>query len=192
MVLRPRYTSGDLDWADDEVKAIKEIFPNALQLTPVDQQAVKALLDRNDIQMVHFTGHGDYQTNADLNALRLEDGPFPSMRLIGTRLGQEAQPILYLNACSLGKNAPVPGRMGGFAANCLAGGWSGVIAPYWLINDQSAAAFSQALYAKLKANRSIGEALQELRVENLSDPMFLAYSYIGDPWVRPLFVDTAN
>jgi hypothetical protein len=65
--------------------------------------------------------------------------------------------------------------------------WSGLIAPYWLINDESAAVFSRSLYAKLKLNRSIGEGLQELRLEHPDDPTFLAYSYIGDPWARPMF-----
>jgi CHAT domain-containing protein len=159
----------------------------AEDLKPVSKAELRKLLKRNDVQMIHFTGHGDYQTNADLNALRLQDGSLPALSLIGTTLGQEAQPILYLNACSVGKATPAPGRMGGFAANCLTGGWSGVIAPYWLINDESAAKFSESLYAKLMANRSVGEALQELRTERPEDPTYLAYSYIGDPWARPLF-----
>jgi hypothetical protein len=46
--------------------------------------------------------------------------------------------------------------MGGFAANCLSGGWSGLIAPYWLIYDERAAEFSRSLYTKLRLNRSIG------------------------------------
>lgn len=186
VVMRPRYSANDLDWADGEVTALAEMITSAEQLKPVTKAQVRTLLGRNDVQMVHFTGHGEYQDNADLNALCLEDGNFPALSLRGTRLGLEAQPILYLNACSLGKTGPTPGRMGGFAANCLEGGWSGVIAPYWLINDESAARFSRLLYAKLKANRSIGEALQELRAENPDDPTFLAYSYIGDPWARPL------
>jgi hypothetical protein len=186
-ILRPHYAVNDLGWADNEVTTLKQLIVYAEDTRPVDQAAMLHLLARNDIQMVHFTGHGDYQANADLNALRLEDGPFPALSLIGTRLGQEAQPILYLNACSVGKTAPVAGQMGGFAASCLEGGWSGMIAPYWLINDERAAQFSQSLYAKLKVNRSIGEALQELRTEHADDPTYLAYSYIGDPWAQPVF-----
>jgi CHAT domain-containing protein len=188
VIMRPRYKTNDLDWADDEVKALKGMVAHAEEMRPVDNAAMMRLLERNNVQMVHYTGHGDYQANADLNSLRLEDGPFPALSFIGTRLGQEAQPILYLNACSVGKAAPVAGQMGGFAANCLSGGWSGLIAPYWLINDDRAATFSQSLYAKLKLNRSIGEALQELRLEHSGDPTYLAYSYIGDPWARPIFV----
>jgi CHAT domain len=189
VITRPRYVADDLDWADAEVKALRDLIRCAQQLPTVRKVDMEALLDRNDVQMIHFTGHGDYQANADLNALRLENGEkLTAIALLSTRLGMEAAPVLYLNACSVGKAAPSPGRMGGFTANCLAGGWGGVIAPYWLINDESAASFSASLYTKLLANRSIGEALQELRAERPGDPTFLAYSYIGDPWVRPVFV----
>jgi len=188
VITRPRYDRDDLGWADDEVNALRAMIEGAEELKPVVKATMTKLLGRNDVQMVHFTGHGEYKANADLNALRLEKRErLEAIKLIATRLGQEAQPILYLNACSVGKTAPSPGRMGGFAANCMKGGWSGVIAPYWLINDESAAEFSRSLYAKLKQNRSIGEALQELRAERPGDPTFLAYSYIGDPWVRPVF-----
>jgi CHAT domain-containing protein len=77
--------------------------------------------------------------------------------------------------------------MGGFAAKFLDNGCSGVIAPYWPINDARAAKFSVSLYQKLQQGRAIGEALQELRSENLTDPTFRAYSYFGDPWARVNF-----
>src|SRR4051812_9514227 len=73
----------------------------------------KKLLNRSDVQVVHFTGHGDYKANADLNALRFEDGSVLAISFIGTTLGRQAQPILYLNACRVGKTAPAPGRIRG-------------------------------------------------------------------------------
>jgi len=187
VIIRPRYSTNDLGWADDEVAALRKMLARIEELKPVDLTSVQTFLNRTDVQMVHFTGHGDYKENVDLNALRLENGSLQAFKLLGTQLGKVGQPILFLNACSVGKTGPVPGRLGGFAGNCLNGGWSGVIAPYWLINDESAAGFSRSLYAKFLANRSIGEALQELRAEKPDDPTYQAYSYIGDPWARPYF-----
>jgi CHAT domain-containing protein len=146
------------------------------------------VLQRSDIQILHFSGHGDYDPAfADLNSILLEDGDFEAFRLQGTPLGLKAHPILYLNACSAGKSGVAVGRMGGFAAKCLSSGCSGIIAPYWPINDARAADFSIALYTKLNQGRAVGEALQELRQENLDDPTFRAYAYLGDPWTRPVF-----
>ena len=57
------------------MKTLKEMFPGAIQVEqPVTKATINGLMARNDIQLVHFTGHGDYQANSDLNALRLEDG----------------------------------------------------------------------------------------------------------------------
>jgi hypothetical protein len=81
----------------------------------------------------------------------------------------------------------VLGRMGGFAANFLESGCSGVIAPYWPINDARAMEFSLAFYRKLNQGRALGEALQELRQDCPRDPTFRAFAYYGDPWARADF-----
>jgi CHAT domain-containing protein len=91
---------------------------------------------------------------------------------------------VYLNACSVGNVGVVVGRAGGFASNFVENGCSGVIAPFWPINDKRSMQFALSLYNKLKLSRAVGEALQELREENQNDPTYFAYSFFGDPWVR--------
>jgi hypothetical protein len=189
-VLNPTYPPpNDLPWSIDEVTRLRKIFPGLIVVAPADQDHVRReVLQKSDIQILHFSGHGDYDsTFADLNSIALEDGPLEAFRFQGTPLGAEAHPILYLNACSAGKAGLVVGRMGGFAANCLTSGCSGIIAPYWPINDDRASDFSCALYTKLNQGRAVGEALQELRQENPRDPTFRAYAYFGDPWTQPVF-----
>ena len=84
----------------------------------------------------------------------------------------------------MGRSGKVLGRSGGFAATCLGGGFSGVVAPYWAVYDGSAAKVAQDFYAKLKSGTSVGEALQELRSERRDDPSVCAYAYYGDPFAR--------
>jgi hypothetical protein len=189
-VLNPSYPPpGDLPWSAEEIRRLRGIVPNLTVAQPADLATVRGqVLQRSDIQILHFSGHGDYDPRfADLNSILLEDGAFEAFRLQGTPLGLKGHPILYLNACSAGKSGVAVGRMGGFAAKCLSSGCSGIIAPYWPINDARAADFSCALYTKLNQGRAVGEALQELRQENLDDPTFRAYAYLGDPWARPVF-----
>ena len=52
------------------------------------------------------------------------------------------------------------------------------------MDDERAADFALGLYEKLRRERSIGEALQELRDEYPQDPTFRAFAYLGDPWTR--------
>jgi hypothetical protein len=189
-ILTPDYGSDALPGAALEREELLMLLPGAVSVTPVTRRAVDGLLGRTDLHMVHFTGHGDWDTttNADLASLRLENGErLPAIGLASSRLGTLAHPILYLNACTIGRVAQVLGHPGGFAANCIGGGWSGVIAPYWPVYDPKACELSVKLYEKLRLGRSVGEALQELRAEDPEDPTALSYSYFGDPWARLLF-----
>lgn len=189
-ILNPRYTSDPLAWSTQETGDLVKLIGEVEVLSPVNRAAVDKILGRMDLKIVHFSGHGDWDntTNADLSALRLENNEsIPAMSFAANRLGQEAQPILYLNACTIGRVARVMGRPGGFAANCIASGWSGVIAPYWPVYDPKAYEFTLQLYRKLKLGRSVGEGLQEIRAENPDDPTSQSYSYFGDPWARVLF-----
>jgi hypothetical protein len=187
VIMRPQYTGDDdLPWAKDEEDAIRKLLPGAEVLRPIDADAVRRLLDRNDVRILHFSGHGEFdQTNADLSRLVLEgNSTIDPLALGNTKLGAEGAPILYLNACAVGSLGITVGRAGGFAATCLQGGYSGIIAPYFPVNDASAAAFSEELYARLAQGRTIGEALRELRDANRDDPAFHAFAYFGDPWTR--------
>jgi pimeloyl-ACP methyl ester carboxylesterase len=188
VVVNPRYQKDDLAWSEQEIADLQKIVPEFSVTKPCDTATVQKLLERRDIQLLHFSGHGIWSQggNADLTALQLEDGALPAVSLVGRQIGR-GKPILYLNACTVGRAGQVLGRSGGFARNCIASGWTGIIAPYWPINDASARDFSAAFYSRLKAGRSIGEALQELRAERPNDPTYQAYAYIGDPMARVLF-----
>jgi len=192
VVINPSYPQPDsLPWTQAEVAALTKLFPLLEAYRPSTAARIRQdLLQRTDVRILHFSGHGTFNpANADLSELLLEDSGLDAMAISRTRLGTEGSPIVYLNACSVGAAGVTVGRAGGFAAACLDGGFSGVIAPYWPINDHRAAKFSVALYQKMKAGRSIGEALRELRDDNRNDPTFLAFAYFGDPWTRADFKD---
>ena len=86
-------------------------------------------------------------------------------------------------AAAVGRLALEPA---GFAAKCLDGGWSGVIAPYWPVYDPSAMQFCLKLYQKMKSGISIGESLQQIRRDTPDDFTAQSYAYFGDPNARML------
>jgi hypothetical protein len=187
VVLNPTYPKpDDLPWTVAEVTALARLFPKVEQFRPSTAARFRSdLLKRGDVRLLHFSGHGTFDAaNADLSEILLEDDGLDAMAIARTRLGAEGSPIVYLNACSVGSIGITVGRAGGFAAACLEGGFSGVIAPYWPINDKRAARFALSLYKKLLAGRAIGEAMQELRAERPDDPTARAFAYFGDPWAR--------
>ncbi|MFM0478756.1 CHAT domain-containing protein [Paraburkholderia strydomiana] len=184
-LLVPNMSDSDLPWANEEQAELRALMPCAHTVSPLRRKHVDELLTAADVQMVHFSGHGLSGPNADLTALQLQEGDvISSMAFAGNRLGQEAHPMLYVNACSLGRSGHVLRRSGGFVGNCLDAGWSGVVAPYWPVYDPSAAMFSVAFYRKLIGGRAVGEALQEIRAERPDDPTAQSYAYFGDPFAR--------
>ncbi len=186
-VLNPKYPPADaLPWAEEEVKELKKLFPKLVSaVTPSNLKSVRALFKESDVQVLHFSGHGEIDPNPDLNKILLDDNvAFTALNLADTKLCTQGQPVVYMNACSVGNVGVVVGRAGGFASNFVENGCTGVIAPFWPINDRRSMDFAIALYGKLKLGRAVGEALQELRDENADDPTYYAYAYFGDPWVR--------
>jgi CHAT domain len=186
-VVRPSYGGqGALAGASEEIGTLRKLLPRIHCVSPATRNVIhREVLDRGDVQVFHFSGHGSYDPqNTDLNALLLEDGDLNATLVTGSRLAAEAQPIVFLNACSVGSSGFVIGRIGGFVANFLESGASGVIAPYWPVLDSHAFKFSLSVYEKLKLGRAVGEALQELRQDYPRDPSIRAFAYFGDPWAR--------
>jgi hypothetical protein len=184
-ILAPSAEESQLAWSAQEASELQSLIRVARRIKPVNRKTFDELLNGTSAQIVHFSGHGMVGPNADLNQLELEGGDLiPAQAFVGRRLGSEAQPLLYLNACTVGRGGKVLGRSGGFAGNCIDTGWSGVVAPYWPVYDSSAFDFCIAFYRKLKGGCAVGEALQELRIERQDDPTALSYAYFGDPFAR--------
>jgi len=187
VLLTPSYGGKPLLWAQKESAELLKLFPTIDHPSPADLKCFEDLLDSDGVQIVHFNGHGEWDDSGDLASLRVSDKEvIQAMAFSGRKLGQTAHPILYLNACSVGRNTERLGQPGGFAATCLRGGWSGVIAPYWKIYDPQAMQFGVDLYRKLKSGISIGEALQQLRCDQPDNFTAQSYCYFGDPYARVL------
>jgi CHAT domain len=192
VLLTPNYGGKPLYWAEKESDELLKLIPTIDRPSPADLKCFEDLLDSGDVQVVHFNGHGEWDNSGDLASLRVSDTEvIQAMAFSGRRLGKMAHPILYLNACSVGRNTERLGQPGGFCATCLRNGWSGVIAPYWKIYDPQAMQFGVDLYRKLKSGISIGEALQQLRRDQPDNFTAQSYSYFGDPHARLLMESSA-
>jgi hypothetical protein len=187
-ILTPEYKGKPLFWAQKESEELLKLIQGVDRPATVDRQLMEALLNGCEVQLVHFNGHGTWDATGDLTALELSNNDsIPALAFDGRKLGMTAHPILYLNACTVGRTALNVGRPGGFAASCLRNGWSGVIAPYWSVYDPQAMAFCVKLYRKLKTGICIGEALQQIRCDEPANFTAQSYAYFGDPYARLLF-----
>jgi hypothetical protein len=135
--------------------------------------------------VLHFIGHGEFDTARDEGVLNLEresDGradPVGAHRLVD--LLRQADPIprlVVLNSCS-SATASTDDLFSGTAAALVRGGISAVSAMQYAISDQAAIAFARGFYAALARGRGVDQATSSGRVAILHSDETLE-------WVTPV------
>lgn len=134
----------------------------------------------------HFSGHGGFRApdpNRSVMLLENQEELTPE-DLSGTveNMGM-ARPLVFLNACQIGRSAMSLTDIGGWAAQFLRAGAGAFVGAYWSIYDQAAHDFAQEFYSRLLAGTAIGQAVQQARaaIMPLGDPTWLAYTVFADP-----------
>jgi CHAT domain-containing protein len=141
--------------------------------------------------LVHFVCHGgDSQdgtqmiyldNNEQLTSTEVEgmDGIEEAFRRIN--------PIVFLNACEVGRPAPALTGLGGFAASFIGLGAGAVIAPLWSVKDSIACQIAVEFYKRVKdePETPFAEIFRKIResaydVANGEDT-YAAYCFYGDP-----------
>lgn len=147
-------------------------------------EAVHARLLAGEWHVLHFVGHGDYDTETDEGVLALvgSDGraDLVDAGRIADLLG-EAQPtpqLVVLNSCSSGQ-AGVNDLFSGTAAALARCGISAVAAMQFTISDTAAIAFTQGFYTAIAHGRDVDEAARSGRISILGMPRSLE-------WVTPV------
>ncbi len=94
-----------------------------------------------------------------------------------------ARPLVFLNACQIGRSALSLTDIGGWAAQFLRAGAAAFVGAYWSVYDQAAHDFARAFYGRMLAGLSISQAAKEARaaIRPLGDPTWLAYTVFADP-----------
>jgi len=95
----------------------------------------------------------------------------------------KTHPLVFLNACQIGRTAMSLTDIGGWAAQFLRAGAAAFIGAYWSIFDKAAHDFALAFYGRLLTGMTVGKAVQEARraIRPLGDPTWLAYTVYADP-----------
>jgi hypothetical protein len=141
-------------------------------------------------QLVHFAGHGQVDpTRPGDAALYLSDGtPLDASLFRATPLGEKHAPFMFLNACMVGTAGTMLGDYDGFPGNCLAGNFTGLVAPIWAVNDVIARWIAAEFYREALAAtpRPVAEILRDLRQQfatHANASSYLAYVFYGNPYL---------
>jgi hypothetical protein len=130
--------------------------------------------------VLHFVGHGDYDTRTDEGLLALvgEDGRADLIEAsrLADLLG-EAQPaprLVMLNSCSSGQTG-AQDLFSGTAATLVRSGISAVAAMQFAVSDTAAIAFARGFYTAIAHGRSVDEAARSGRISILGAPHSLEW-----------------
>lgn len=190
-VFAPKYASEKraLVHAQDEAAFVCENL-SGRQIEPVTFGKLKAELREHVPALMHFVCHGSGETGFSQAIYIDGDKELSAERFRGMGLEaawRRAQPLVFLNACEVGRQTPGLIGAGGFANVFVAMGARGVIAPLWKVRDGLAYEVALALYKELLENPRlpIADALREIRrrtyEEAEHEDTFAAYCWYGDP-----------
>lgn len=152
-------------------------------VTPIEAEEVtlRQALATATFDAIHFTGHGNAgTTSADRAEIHLDGGS----RLRPEDLTGEVanfgkcNPVIFLNACEIGRSGMGLTQPGGWPRGFLAAGAGVFVGPFWKIADASAATFADTFYQAMINGATIGAATRAARlaIQAASDPTWLAYS----------------
>jgi YVTN family beta-propeller protein len=143
----------DLRWAPDAT------WPGLQQMLLEAQEAW---------HVVHFIGHGDFDSDSDTGVLALEHEDH-RLNLVQARqfvtLLRSARPmprLIVLNSCS-GGGAGQFDLFSGTAAALVRGGVGAVAAMQFAVSDPAAIAFTRGFYTAIATNRGVDEAVSSGR-----------------------------
>ena len=134
----------------------------------------------------HFSGHGGFrESDPNRSAIYLEQQETLTPEDLSGQVSGlgRAKPVVFFNACQIGRSAMSLTDIGGWARQFLYAGAGAFIGAYWSIYDRPAYDFARELYSRMLSCISIGRAVQEARtaIKPAGDPTWLAYTVFADP-----------
>jgi len=181
-----------LPFAAKEMAGIKKLLPAKYRSEKVPASYAQLLdaLSKGIYTAWHFSGHGAFIDieHPDQSQMILENGAVFTPETISGKVKNmgKTNPLVFLNACQIGKSAWGLTGISGWAAQFLDAGAACFIGAYWSVSDDAAAGFALCFYERLLAGDSIGTAVKAARrsIKKEGDPTWLAYTVFADPYAK--------
>ena len=168
--------------------------PGYIRSETATVDALRSVLARPPRGVLHYAGHGvaaDAAAGWPEYALLLEDAALTTTNwrgLVDWRVA-EGGPLVFLNACDVGRAQQVGGLVEGWGPTLLERGAGGYVGALWPVGDAGAMRFAEAFYREVErriassGRAEIADILRTLRQqpEAAADPTWMAYVFYGRP-----------
>jgi CHAT domain-containing protein len=149
------------------------------------------MLAARPVGLLHFIAHGKVGGPA-AQTLALDNNAVFKASQVRALAGLEdacraKAPLVFLNACEVGRETPSLVGAGGFATEFIKAGARGVVAPLWSVKDSLAHEVAVAFYtaALAEPRKSFADILREIRARSYEagggEDTYAAYCFYGDP-----------
>ena len=185
-----------LPGAEAERALIGELFAGASEVEPTTRAVRQLLQTSGGFDLLHVACHGVAESNNIWEAALVLQIPKTGESTAGDRLGMPTvrqsadlwanRPLVFLNACQLGRQGRLMTGTGGLAEAFLRQGAGLVVGSLWSIADDEALTFARDFYSSLLRGRTLIRATAEARAAAaaLHEPTWLAYAVYGHPYAR--------
>ncbi|MEH2521034.1 hypothetical protein V1279_006607 [Bradyrhizobium sp. AZCC 1610] len=188
-VIAPNYNGrGDLRNAAAEAKMVASLFDGEM-ISPASFAQIRMRLLGQARSLIHFVCHGN-SAAFENQSLRLEGNEvLTSSSLIGinglAKIFSAKKPVVFLNACEVGRGIPSLVGLGGFAPAFIELGASAVIAPLWSVDDEIAHRIAEEFYREVRKKPSVplSRIFSAIRAKAYVEgkDTYAAYCFFGDP-----------
>ena len=189
-VVAPTYPVRPLKTSAEEAAWVCDRFAGTT-VTPAEQARLDEMLRERPVGLLHFVAHGKSDPAAGQTLVLENDAVFYASQVRGMQGLKEAcrtkAPLVFLNACEVGRTTPALVGPGGFASRFVAAGARCVIAPLWSVKDSLAHEVAVAFYtaALEQPTRPLADILRDIRArsyeEGGGEDTYAAYCFYGDP-----------
>lgn len=174
----------------NEANMVAEQYPGDI-IRPASFESVGKELGTVARSLIHFICHGK-DTAAGIQCIRLDNNEeLSSSNILGIdglgELFARTRPVVFLNACEIGRTVPSLVGLGGFVASFIKLGATAVIAPLWSVEDTIAHEIATLFYQEIKQNpgQTVAQIFKKVRAKGY-DPAsgrdtYVAYCFYGDP-----------
>ncbi|MEE6178705.1 CHAT domain-containing protein [Mycobacterium sp. 050134] len=185
LILAPDYETDKLPHAQEERELVRKKFPG--QFAPETYVELDMFYRRNSASLLHFACHGE---DATLQSIRLrKNQKLSAGEIRGGGLGKSCRatgPLVFLNACEVGRPGKGLTSPSGFAAQLIASECGAVIAPLWQVDDEIAHEVAKCFYDEVTKDpsRPFADILRDLRARAYADggeDSYAAYCFYGHP-----------
>jgi len=178
-----------LPHAQKEADFVTSVFPGD-RIDPATFESMDTKLNHCR-SLLHFACHGEV-TEEGKQVLYLDnEDEFSALDLCGLPGAENgiptARPLVFLNACQVGRPIPSLIGVGGFTATFTEMGACAVIAPLWSVKDTIAHEIAVEFYKQVSSDKSVplAEILRRQRAKaydpNIAEDTYAAYCFYGDP-----------